>query len=353
MNFLGADTEQLRGHGERTEKAAGRLGELIDGLRSVVASAHWEGSDAQAFRDDAERVWERAGTTSEELSAHAADLRAQADEQDAASDGDAGSGGGQGAGGGPAGSGSTVTDDGKRRGNEPLEEDIPLEGEETDLDNSAQGSIADCYLLSSLGSIIQEDPDFLENHVKEVGDGVYEVTMYDENGDEVTYVVKSTPEDGARVDEPGGGQNVYSIYERAYQMHLEQQGDGDTLDWGFPPDAMKAVTGQDANYYGGSDTPPIEDMAKLLENDRPMTADTGGIDSPHNSDIAGQHAYQVTSVDVKKNTVTVVNPWAGHETVTMKYDDYVKTFQGTAVGRTEPRSASEFFSELFDGTSKY
>lgn len=351
MTFLGANTDQVRDQGELTGDGAGRLDELISGLRGVITQARWEGPDADSFRDRAQGTFDEAAGACDALRAQSEELRAHAEEQDQAS----ADGGGSGSGGGSVGeegSGKEVTDDGESADTEPLEDDIPLEGEDTQLEQTGQGSIGDCYLLSTLGAVAQMDPDFLDEHVEEIEDGVYRVTMYDEDGNEIHYTVKTTPEDGARLDD-GDGHSVYSIYERAYQMHLDEQGQGDTLDGGSRTDALQTITGQQANSYSGEDTPSIENMEQLLENGRPMAAGTGGQNEPAHEDIAGNHAYKVSAVDVDNGTVTVVNPWAGNESVTMTYEEYVETFTSTAVGRTEAPSMGERLEEFFDGTGKY
>ncbi|MGP9538095.1 WXG100 family type VII secretion target [Brachybacterium sp. AOP43-C2-M15] len=352
MTFLGADTDQVRDQGERTNDGAGRLDELISALRGAIARTTWEGPDAVSFRDRAQVTFDEATGTGDALRARADELRAHAEEQDQASGDGPGSGG---PGAEEEGSGKKVVDDGDAEGTEPLEEDIPLEGEDTQLENTGQGGIADCFLLATVGTIAQQDPDFLEEHIEEVEDGVYRVTLYDEDGNEIHYIVESTPENGARLDEDGeaGGHSVYSIYERAYQMHLESLGEDDPLNFGNRVDALQTITGQEASSYSGEDTPPIEDLHQLLGNDRPVTAGTGGQNEPAHPEIAGQHAYKVSEVDVEAGTVTVVNPWFGNESVTMTYDEYVETFTSTAVGRTQPPSMGDRIGELFDGTGSY
>lgn len=281
------------------------------------------------------------------------DLTAQAEEQDAASGADGGSSSGPGGDGAPGDDVGTVDDPGDAEGTEPAEDGIPEDPTSVHPNNNAQGSIGDCYLLSSLGAIGQQDPDFLAEHVKEVEPGVYEVTLYDENGDPIVYRVESVQEGGVR--DGDGDQSLYSVYERAYQMHLEER--GEDINGGRPENAMQTITGQEAHNYGGEDRPSIEDMENLLENGRLVNADTGGVKDPAHDDIAGNHAYTVTDVDAEAGTVTVTNPWGADaslpQTVTMSYEEYLETFPYTSVGRSEEPGILDRIDERLDGTHKY
>ena len=163
--------------------------------------------------------------------------------------------------------------------------------------------------------------------------GVYEVTMYDENGDPIVYQVESVQENGVRGAD--GEQYLYSLYERAYTMHLDAQ--GEDINGGFPEDAMETLTGQDADAY---DSLSIDELAEQIDRGNLINADTGGIDDPSHDQIVGNHAYTVSSVDPEAGTVTVTNPWAAGDpnapkNVTMSYEEYKDTFGRTTVGRTE------------------
>lgn len=358
MSFLGANTEQLREHAQRCSSGANAIGDLISHLHQVTSSVSWEGADAESFRLSAFGSFDRAIQVVDRITASSSELEQHAEEQDAASGLGDGSSVGDNAVTSPADgaqeSGKTVKDDGNAEGTEKLEEDIPVEGDSTQLENNGQGGIADCYLLSSLGAIAQQDPEFFEEHVEEIEPGVYRVTMYDADGNEVHYIVESTPTNGARQDTDAGEHSIYSVYERAYQMHLDEVGGEDTeLGWGLASDAMQTITGQKANYYPASSTPPIEHMEAMIDNGRPITASTGGIDEPSHPDIAGQHVYKVSSVDTNAGTVTVVNPWSGNETITMSYEEYTSTFAGTDIGRTREPSVGDRVDEFFDGTGGY
>lgn len=95
MTFLGMDTEAARAHADALTTAAGRLEDLIGSVDSSVQSVTWEGPDADAFRDIWGTARHRALDLPSTFSDRSADLRTQADEQDAVSeDSGAGDGGG-------------------------------------------------------------------------------------------------------------------------------------------------------------------------------------------------------------------------------------------------------------------
>lgn len=332
MIRLGADTEAVRRQAQSVRAGAGTLRTRIEALGPVVQAVGWTGPDAEAFRELAQARFSEAMSAFETMDRRGDELVGHAEEQEATS-----SVGGEGV--GPAGGddrAGTVKDPGDAKGTEPADEDIPEDDESLDPEKSAQGSIGDCYLLSSLQSIAQHDADFLREHVEEVEPGVYEVTMYDEDGDPITYQVETVQDGGVRG--AGGDQTLYSVYERAYKMHLDEQ--GIDINGGFPEDAMETITGQGADAYNGDDQPSIEELAEQIDRGNLVNADTGGIDDPSHDKIVGNHAYTVTSADPEAGTVTVTNPWGAGDpnapkNVTMTYEEYQESFGRTTVGHTE------------------
>lgn len=61
MTFLGADTDQLRTHGERCTTAAGRLGELASSLPATVHGVRWAGPGGILGDIGGRSVWENPG----------------------------------------------------------------------------------------------------------------------------------------------------------------------------------------------------------------------------------------------------------------------------------------------------
>lgn len=336
MTMLGADTQMLRAQAELMRAGAVTLRGNISGLGSAVRSVAWAGPDAETFRAEAESAFSSVQRLLDDVDRRSRELDEHAEEQDLASSVDGVGGGGAETGGDEVGK---VKDPGDAEGTEPADEEIPEDDESIHPDSSAQGGIGDCYLLSSLQSLAQHDPDFLREHVNEVEPGVYEVTMYDENGDPIVYRVESVQEGGVR--DADGDQSVYSLYERAYAMHLDAR--GEDINGGFPKDAMQTITGQNADAY---DSLKLEELAEQLDRGNLVNADTGGIDDPSHDQIVGNHAYTVTSVDPEAGTVTVTNPWGpgnpdAPKNVTMTYEEYQETFGRTTVGRTEEQGVFE------------
>lgn len=335
MTSHGADTDALRRHGEAVHSGAGTLRDRVEALSSLVQGVPWEGPDAEAFRTQARAALAAAMSVLGTVDRRGDELLGHAEEQDAAS-GPGGEAGAAGAGGDRAG---TVEDPGDAEGTEPADDGIPEDDDAIDPDRSAQGGIGDCYLLSSLQSIAQRDPDFLREHVTEVAPGVYEVRMYDEDGRALTYRLESVQEGGVRDAE--GDQSLYSLYERAYAMHLDER--GVDIDGGYPEDAMETLTGRGADAY---DSLGLHELAEQLDRGHLISADTGGIDDPSHDRIVGNHAYTLTSVDTEAGTVTVTNPWGpgnpdAPKEVTMSYQEYRDTFGRTTVGRTQERGFLE------------
>lgn len=88
--FLGADTEAARGVVQAMTTTAGELEERAMSLRSAASSMPWEGSDAEAFGEAANRLVRLMDGVEEGIRAAAHDLEEQAARQDEASADDGG-----------------------------------------------------------------------------------------------------------------------------------------------------------------------------------------------------------------------------------------------------------------------
>ncbi|MBK0329879.1 hypothetical protein I8D64_00465 [Brachybacterium sp. MASK1Z-5] len=89
-SFWGANTELLRDFASTVSDRAGDLGRIRADIGGTVATAAWEGPDAESFRSDWVRTSSTMGQVEEKLRARSEELIRHADEQDRASspDGD-------------------------------------------------------------------------------------------------------------------------------------------------------------------------------------------------------------------------------------------------------------------------
>ncbi len=56
--------------------------------------------------------------------------------------------------------------------------DQPLFPEDPKLTDLVQGGVGDCYLIAILGSVVENDPQFIKDHMKDNGDGTVTVKLY-------------------------------------------------------------------------------------------------------------------------------------------------------------------------------
>jgi Calpain family cysteine protease len=238
-------------------------------------------------------------------------------------------------------------------------------------DDIYQGSLGDCWVLASIAAIAKANPSLLEGLIQAKGEGKYAVTLYKREGENskgalmpktvtVTNVVPVDPKHGSPVYVGVGGdegeiwpmllENAYvKIFgERVYQ----------NLDGGDPIDALEALTGKSAKSESieskaitqkgltkwhekatkkfdkqnpGASAAEKEKFGPKLEHPLkslreweivPMidaimkggeaivisTKDLKGKQKVKGFTLLGPHAYSVESVDIEKNTVSLVDP---------------------------------------------
>lgn len=93
MAFWGAETDELRDCGDRFGTGAVALEQVLGGIRLAVAAAHWEGPDAEAFREqELPAMASSFEAVIRRVSDAGAALLDEADQQDEASAGEDGGG---------------------------------------------------------------------------------------------------------------------------------------------------------------------------------------------------------------------------------------------------------------------
>jgi hypothetical protein len=197
-----------------------------------------------------------------------------------------------------------------------------------DPDDVGQGSIGDCFMLSSIGSLLSSDvgDEFIRDNVRwdSEKEGFW-VTLYSD-GEPQEVFVDHVYSHGARQEGwdwlifNGDKPSIAALYEAA----ISQEHGYGYLDGGVPADAMEMITGQTVDViensdYSGLDSSQVDDLRDVL--------DEGGqvvISSPRSGDnqitvtapdgdtreieVVNTHSYVVTRIDAD-GSVWMQNPW--------------------------------------------
>jgi hypothetical protein len=195
-----------------------------------------------------------------------------------------------------------------------------------------QGGIGDCYFLSSLAETALHNPSAITNMFIVNGDGTYTVRFI--HGSLAQYVTVNAmlPTEGGELVFDGMGHMANSpsnelwveLAEKAY-VQMNQSG---WIRAGLPGNgqntynaisggcmfmALNQITGQSTTetMTAGMSFAVFSQYVSLGKS-----ICLGSVDSPSDSEIVGDHAYAVLSVDTVNQTVTVYNPWGinnGHD----------------------------------------
>ncbi|MEH6420947.1 C2 family cysteine protease [Pseudomonas sp. CGJS7] len=224
-----------------------------------------------------------------------------------------------------------------------------------------QNSLGDCYFVSPLGSLAQQQPQRLENAIKYNADkGTFTVTLYKEESpgifrDKVTKPVQIevtqgeiegnlTRRGGSTVDgRPGQNGPIWpAVMETAYaKMHDRNPKDGlqegydKTAHGGWPADALFSLTGVHGKTLdaGDFDDMGMEKAYKTLDTalkeNRPVTLATKSedthwfrADAPQDG-LVDRHAFMVERVYKNESgdvMLQVRNPWGHNQRVGEGHD---------------------------------
>jgi len=210
---------------------------------------------------------------------------------------------------------------------ERVSEDI-MDEDAFDPDAVAQGNIGDCFMLSTVVSLLEteEGQEFIREHVRwDEDEGGYWVTLY-RNGEPVDVFVDKVYSKGARQDGDGwwifGGDkpSIAAIYEAAIAQELGY----DYLEGGVAANAMELITGEPAEVientrHGGLSSGDIEQLREVVDDggqvvlssprngtrEVTVTAPDG---STREVEIVSKHAYVVTRIE-PDGSVWMRNPW--------------------------------------------
>jgi len=199
-----------------------------------------------------------------------------------------------------------------------------------DWNDIQQGNLGDCYFMSAMGEVAKQNPDVIQNAIKDNGDGSYTVRFYEKKGDGPFGLfghhyepkdIKVTPDfpvdaGGNQVfagpgDTDGSKKELWpALMEKAYAQW--KGGSYHGIEGGNPGDAMSALTGKDSSEKSAKDV-TIDELDQALNSGKAVVAGTpengGKKEMFENKTLYTDHAYMVTGVDKANGTVTLRNPW--------------------------------------------
>ncbi|WP_421734723.1 C2 family cysteine protease [Cellulomonas sp.] len=217
----------------------------------------------------------------------------------------------------------------------------------------AQGAIGDCWYMASLMAVVQADPSVIGGAITQNANGTYTVRLYDD-GKPVYITV--TPDMVVRDDNPAfsyqspqklaDGTQGYELWplvmEKALALHW---GDYAAIEGDSPGLGLEVVTGQSSSSSSLDDAPSVSELSSLLDGGGAVTLASFGEgddlpDTYGNASDGGLvtgHAYYVKSVDTKKGTVTVVNPWgSAYAPITLSYAEFQDSFSTIYTNEVNP-----------------
>lgn len=192
-----------------------------------------------------------------------------------------------------------------------------------------QGHIGNCYLVSTIASVAQSNPQAIRDMIKDNGNGTYTVTFPGAKNTPITIKAPTEAEQGmfngasrhgiwASVLEKAAGElynqgTFRSIFGRTYSP--TEGGDGG----GHLGPVMRLLTGNNSESFSTTfnSQRSIGDQLSAALSDKPPRAITAGTNYSPFSDVTADgfarlHAYSITGFtpDGKGGgTVTIRNPW--------------------------------------------
>ena len=210
---------------------------------------------------------------------------------------------------------------------ERVSDDI-LDDDAFDPDDVAQGSIGDCFMLSSVVSLLNTDEGdaFIRENVRwDPEKEGYWVTLYS-NGEPEEVFVEYVFDNGAKQSDwewwifGGDKPSIAALYEAA----IRQEYGYDFIDGGVPAEAMEIITGHPVDViensnYAGLDPEQVDELREVLDDGGQVV-----ISSPRNGDhqitvtdpegnsrevdVVTSHSYVITRID-PDGSVWMRNPW--------------------------------------------
>lgn len=209
-----------------------------------------------------------------------------------------------------------------------------LGADSASLDQINQGNAGDCWFIASIGAELQQNPDFVSEHMVDNGNGTYTVTFYDDGEPVEITVDGEIPTRNGGSDSTGSHTNPdwstdgplwLAIYEKAYASF---KGDYHAIEGGYGDEGMSDLTGRDAErtspgdgVFGGGMS--LDDIQQELAAHHPVTVgttDDSGFwpwqddddDLVDDQQLVSHHEYivqEVNSMPDGTKQIVLTNPW--------------------------------------------
>jgi len=182
-------------------------------------------------------------------------------------------------------------------------------------DDVNQGAVGDCYLLASLSSLADTDPNIIKEMIAPLGDGTYAVRFY-RDGTEVYLRLDADLPVGlygntlAYAGLGPDGQIWVALIEKAYAYFRRGENSYASIQGGWMADVFHEITNMPTVFRWTSCQPEAlyDFLGQSLSAGHAVTM---GSYYDASGPIVGAHAYVVKSVFTSdgQEYVTVYNPW--------------------------------------------
>ncbi len=196
-----------------------------------------------------------------------------------------------------------------------IEGDIFVDG--AALTDVQQGAAGDCYFVAALASIVEHNPEMLENMITDNQNGTYTVSFGGDLGDVTVDDDFAVYQNGntvyAGTDSGAGTELWVAIIEKAF---AQANGSYEAIESGNAAVAIGQITGQTSFTSSHPSNFQPADLQASLANNQSITASSLSSNNGKKEEtafgIVTSHAYVVTDVQQNANgkwVVTVYNPW--------------------------------------------
>lgn len=210
----------------------------------------------------------------------------------------------------------------------------PYNGNSGTTIGAKQGTLNDCWMLAKLNAIVEADPSWPQQHVRDNGNGTVSVKFYDRDGNPYwVTVTDELPSNGAQPE--GVNSSTWAAYYEKAMATDDHGADGilggqgyDGLMAGFSDSADVYMTGKESDNVKFTGLNPWADPYTEVKE---AIADGKGVvagnwsNSPMpwaggDDDLAQYHVYYVKEIQADGDVV-LGNPW-GHSDVTLSPDEF-------------------------------